>query len=163
MVKYICILLFSVFIFSCASQKKFDKHLSASSISDIDLNIKKEINSGLSQIDWSKFFESEDMEIYIRRYDTSAKPDSTGNYPLKEEETRKSKRNTEKEQQTTTDETKQENTETNYKADNQIKIEQIEKKESSTDIGSPFNLNWLWLLIIPAIGFFIYKKFILKK
>ena len=163
MVKYICILLFSVFVFSCASQKKSHKHLSASSISDIDLNIKKEINSGLSQIDWSKFFESEDMEIYIRRYDTTAKPDSTGGYPLKEEETRKSKRNTEKEQQTTTDETKQENTETNYNADNQIKIEQTEKEESSTEVGSPFNLNWLWLLIIPAIGFFIYKKFILNK
>lgn len=156
-------MLFSVFVFSCASQKKSDKHLSTSSISDIDLNIKKEINSGLSQIDWSKFFESEDMEIYIRRYDTTAKPDSTGSYPLKEEETRKSKRNTEKEQQTTTDETKQENTETNYNADNQIKIEQTEKKESSTEVGSPLNLNWLWLLIIPAIGFFIYKKFILKK
>lgn len=163
MVKYICILLFSVFIFSCASQKKSDKHLSASSISDIDLNIKKEMNSGLSQIDWSKFFESEDIEIYIRRYDTTAKADSTGNYPLKEEETRKSKRNTEKEQQTTTDATKQENSETNYKADNQTKIEQTEKKESSTEVGSPFNLNWLWLLIIPTIGFFIYKKFILKK
>lgn len=135
----------------------------ASSISDIDLNIKKEINSGLSQIDWSKFFESEDMEIYIRRYDTSAKSDSTGNYPLKEEETRKSKRNTEKEQQTTTDETKQKNSETNFNADNQIKIDQTEKKESSTDVGSAFNLNWLWFLIIPAIGFFIYKKFILKK
>lgn len=162
MVKYICILLFSVF-FSCASQKKSDEHLSASSISDIDLNIKQEINSGLSQVDWSKFFEYEDMEIYIRRYDTTAKPDSTGNYPLKEEENRKSKRNTEKEQQTTTDETKQENTEIEYDANNQIKIEQTKKKESSTEAGSPFNLNWLWLLIIPAIGFFIYKKFIMKK
>lgn len=163
MVKNLYIFLLVVFSFSCVSQKKSDKHLSASSVSDIDLNIKKEVNTNLYQKDWSKLFESEDMEIYIRRYDTSASPDSTGNYPLKEEETRKSKRNSEKEQQTTTDETKQENSETNYKADNQSKIEQIEKKETSTEVGSPFNLNWLWFLIIPAIGFFIYKKIILKK
>lgn len=163
MVKYICILLFFTFAFSCASHKNTEKHLSASSTSNTNWSKKEDLQIGLSQIDWSKFFESEDLEIYIRRYDTSAKPDSTGNYPLKEEETRKSKRNTEKEQQTTTDETKQDNSETNYKSDNQTKIDQTEKKESSTEVGSPFNLNWLWLLIIPAIGFFIYKKFILKK
>lgn len=163
MVKYICILLFSIFFFSCASQKKSDKHLYATSISDIDVNIQKEINSGLSLIDWSKFFESEDTEIYIRRYDTTAKPDSTGKFPLKEEEVRKSIRNTGKEQQTTTDETKQVNLITNYKADNQIKIEQAEKDELFVKVGSAFNMKWLFLLIIPTIGFFIYKKVILKK
>jgi len=163
MVRFIGILLFLVLFISCASRKKSDKHISASSISGIDLNINKAKDNSLHQFDWSIVRDNIDLDINIKDYDTSANPDSVGNYPLKSETNIKSKRKTETEQQKVTEESKKENANTHYTANNQTVTEETEHIESSTEAKSPFNLNWLWLLIIPVAGYLLIKKYYLKK
>lgn len=163
MIKFICLLLFLVFLISCASRKKTDSHLSASSVLDTNLSVTGRSADNLWRTDWSRFFESEDMDIYIRKYDTSAKPDSAGNYPLKEEERIRSNRNTRKEQQTAAGESKQEDTGIKYTAVSHTDIAADQSEESAVETESLFNLNWLWLLIVPCIVLLIiYRSKILK-
>ncbi|MDR2004387.1 MAG: hypothetical protein LBQ74_15265 [Prevotella sp.] len=168
MIKFSYVLLLIVLIVSCASRNSSNRNLSASSVSGVDWNVNKTVNAGVSQIDWSKVFDMQDLDISIREYDTTAKPDSAGNYPLKREENIKQRRETENERQVSTDKSLQGNIENNYTAGNQTNIDESENKDSDISAGSLFNLNWLWLLIIPAgIFLFIHRskilKFILKK
>lgn len=168
MVKLLYVLFLIVFLVSCACRNSSSRNLSASSASGVDWSLNKTVNAGVSQTDWSKVFEMQDLDINLREYDTSAKPDSAGNYPLKREGNIKYGRRTENEQQASTEKSMQENLESNYTASNQTNIEESENKDSSVSTGSLFNLNWLWLLIIPAgIFLFIHRskilKFILKK
>lgn len=168
MTRFSCVLLFIVFLVSCACRNSSNRSLSASSASGVDWNVNKTVNAGVSQTDRSKVFDMQDLDISIREYDTAAKPDSAGNYPLKREENIKQRRRTENEQQASTEKSIQGNIESNYTAGNQTNIEESENEDSSVSAGSLFNLNWLWLLIIPAgIFLFIHRskilKFILKK
>ncbi|MFC4673446.1 hypothetical protein [Dysgonomonas termitidis] len=163
MVRIICLLFFFIFLSSCASRKKKDSHLSVSSASGASLSVTGRSADSLWHADWSRFFESEDTDIYIRKYDTAAKPDSAGNYPLQEEKNIRSRRNAQKEQQTAAGESKREDTRTDYTAASLTDITADQKEESATETASLFNLNWLWFIIIPAVGIFIIKKFILKK
>lgn len=168
MVKLPYVLLLIVFLVSCACRNSSNRNLSASSASGVDWNVNKTVNAGVSQVDRNKVFDMQDLDISIREYDTTANPDSAGNYPLKREENIKQRRRTENEQQASTEASVQGNIESNYTAGNQTHIDESENKDSSVSAGSLFNLNWLWLLIIPAgIFLFIHRskilKFILKK
>jgi hypothetical protein len=130
--------------------------------------VNKTVNTGISQIDWNKVFDKQDLDISIREYDTTVKPDSAGNYPLKREENIKQRRSTESEQQASTETSVQENVDNNYTAGNRTNIDESENKDSSVSAGSLFNLNWLWLLIIPAGVLLVIHRskilnFILKK
>ena len=163
MVKLAYIFLFVIVLNSCASQNRTDKHVLDSSLLNKIEKLNKEISSNTSEFVLSTLFEFEDMEINIKRYDTQAQPDSLGHYPLKEEETRKSKKNIQKEDQKQKEEQKEEKEEYQSQITSENNIETIENIQSSTDIGSPFNLNWFWLLIIPFIVYYLIKKFGLKK
>lgn len=161
-------MLLSIFLISCASRNNSSRNLSASSVSGIDWNVNKTVNTGISQIDWNKVFDKQDLDISIREYDTTVKPDSAGNYPLKREENIKQRRSTESEQQASTETSVQENVDNNYTAGNRTNIDESENKDSSVSAGSLFNLNWLWLLIIPAGVLLVIHRskilnFILKK
>lgn len=148
---------------SCASHKKSEKYL------DIDARLKsiEEFNrktlSKISEFDWSLTHEFEDLDINIKRYDTQAQPDSLGNYPMKEEENRKSRREKQKEEQKQKEGQKEESEISITEIDDANKIVATEDTDDSTDVGSPFNLNWLWFLIIPALVYYLIKKFLLKK
>ncbi|WP_280672979.1 MULTISPECIES: hypothetical protein [unclassified Dysgonomonas] len=121
------------------------------------------IDSDINRIDWSKVISSIDMDIYIRRYDMTAQPDSAGNYPLKEEESIKGKYDSQAEQQTASNQSKHENSDTNYSARLQNNIEASQISDSSLGTGSVFNLNWLWLFIVPVVIFLFIKKVKNKK
>lgn len=163
MVKYAYLFLLVLIVASCASQKKTDKHtLASSSLESMEIMYKKS-SDNLSEFDWSMLHEFENLEINIKRYDTQAKPDSLGNYPLKEEETRKSRKKTRKEEQKQKEEQKEENEDSQLQSTDYNDFQATENTQSSTDVGSPFNLNWLWLLIVLVPAYYLIKKFVFKK
>lgn len=82
---------------------------------------------------------------------------------MKEEENRKSKREKQKEEQKQKEGQKEESEISRAEIDDANKIVATEDTDDSTDVGSPFNLNWLWFLIIPALAYYLIKKFLLKK
>lgn len=157
------ILFFAFLFLGCAAKKKTDKSMVAYSESFIDENIDSKKKTLSSWNDLFSFSESENIVINIKRYDTTAKPDSVGMYPLKEEQTISSTRNTEA-KQTLTGEQKEKAQQTKKKrTQEKSKSNERLKTGYSVDVAGGNNIVWLWVFF-SVIGilvlYFLIKKLI---
>lgn len=156
--------IFLIFIIaSCASHKRSDKELLVSESLDISKSLNMKKKTSISEIDWESIHEWSEWEFVFKKYDTTKQPDPLGNYPLKDEGTLKGSNNRKRETNKLKDTDIEESETQKTQSTGSLNVKGFENIEQSTEVASPFNLNWLWLLLfLLPIGFFI-KKFIFNK
>lgn len=152
----IYIIAVSFLFLGCATQRKSDKTIVSSEDSKIDENITLEKKSLLTWSDLLSFRESEDIEINIKKYDTTAKPDSTGKYPLMEEQTLKSNRNTQKEQISSGEKKIETNFTKIKRSKRKIRSTEHLKTGYSVDVAGGNYIVWLWIALAVVGGVILY-------
>lgn len=153
---FIYIIAASFLFFGCATQRKTDKIIVSSEDSKIDENIISEKKTLLTWSDLLSFRESEDIEINIKKYDTTAKPDSTGRFPLIEEQTLKSNRNTQKEQIVSGEKKTESNLTKIKRTERKIKSNERLKTGYSMDVAGGNYIVWLWIALAIIGGVLLY-------
>lgn len=163
MIRFFILFLFSSLFLSCASHKSNESHLDyQQEIKQVETS-NKLIESSANQIDWSLVYALEDIEINIKRYDTSALPDAKGNYPLKEEQNLKKQKET---QATNSSEQKLDiKTEESKKEDKKevLNIINDELNTSNQEVGYSFSFGYLWIIALLIAAIYLIKKYIFKK